>query len=204
VSHNNVVPNAHFRKHWMRRVKTWFNQPARKARRKRARVLKAKRTFPRPLKSLRPVVRCPTVKYNKRQRLGRGFTLEELKEAKIPPKFAATIGISVDHRRRNRSLESLQMNVARLKAYKSNLMIIPRNKKHPKPFECSMEEVKTATQAFGRIMPPQKEKPVVEYAPVTEDMKKFRAYTKLRIARTNQKLAYKRAKKADEAEKAKK
>ena len=24
---NNVIPNAHFRKHWQTRVKTWFNQP---------------------------------------------------------------------------------------------------------------------------------------------------------------------------------
>ena len=41
-------------------------------------------------------------------RLGRGFTLAELREAKIAPKLARTIGISVDHRRRNRCTESLQ------------------------------------------------------------------------------------------------
>lgn len=199
VSHNNVVPNAHFKKHWQRRVRTWFNQPARKQRRKRARTLKARQIFPRPLKKLRPIVRCPTVKYNKRQRLGRGFTLEELKEAGIAPKFAPTIGIAVDHRRRNRSLESLQLNVARLKAYKTNLIIIPRNKKRPKKFESSMEEVKTATQAVGQIMPPVKEKPTLEFAEITEEMRKFHPYTKLRIAQTNQKLAAKRAKRAEEA-----
>lgn len=34
VKHNNVVPNGHFRKHWQNYVKTWFNQPARKVRRR--------------------------------------------------------------------------------------------------------------------------------------------------------------------------
>ena len=34
---------------------------------------------PRPLGKLRPVVSCPTYKYNLKQRAGRGFTLEEIK-----------------------------------------------------------------------------------------------------------------------------
>jgi len=34
VKHNNVIPNEHFRKHWQNYVKTWFNQPARKTRRR--------------------------------------------------------------------------------------------------------------------------------------------------------------------------
>merc|ERR1712137_453054 len=57
---------------------------------------------------------------------GRGFTLAELREAKIAPKMAKTIGISVDHRRRNRCTESLQENVNRLKLYKSKLLVFPR------------------------------------------------------------------------------
>ena len=35
---NNILANAHFHKDWKRRVKTWFNQPARKARRSANRV----------------------------------------------------------------------------------------------------------------------------------------------------------------------
>ncbi len=42
-------------------------------------------------------------------------------------KYARTIGIAVDHRRRNKSLESLQANVQRLKTYKSKLILFPRN-----------------------------------------------------------------------------
>ncbi len=34
-----------------------------------------------------------------------------MQEAGIPAKFAKTIGIAVDHRRRNRSLESLQVSL---------------------------------------------------------------------------------------------
>merc|ERR1711931_65040 len=53
----------------------------------------------------RPVVSCPTYKYNLKQRAGRGFTLEELKAAGLSKKYAQTIGIAVDHRRRNKSVE---------------------------------------------------------------------------------------------------
>ena len=35
VSHNNVIPNQHFKKKWQFYVKTWFNQPARKTRRQK-------------------------------------------------------------------------------------------------------------------------------------------------------------------------
>jgi len=44
-----------------------------------ARAEKAKAVFPRPTGVLKPLVRGQTVKYNLKQRLGRGFTLEELK-----------------------------------------------------------------------------------------------------------------------------
>lgn len=77
---NNMIPNGHFHKDWQRYVKCWFNQPARKYRRRQNRIKKAKAVAPRPAKgSLRPVVRCPTVRYHTKVRAGRGFTLDELK-----------------------------------------------------------------------------------------------------------------------------
>ena len=77
---NNLIPNQHFHKWWQRHVRTWFNQPARKQRRRANRIEKAKAVFPRPAKgSLRPIVRCPSIRYHTKQRAGRGFTLEELK-----------------------------------------------------------------------------------------------------------------------------
>lgn len=47
--------------------------------------------------------------------------------AGISRKAALGIGISVDHRRKNRSEEAFQQNVARLKLYKSKLVVFPRN-----------------------------------------------------------------------------
>ncbi|KAL5724106.1 hypothetical protein ACHQM5_007408 [Ranunculus cassubicifolius] len=92
VKHNNVVPNGHFKKHWQNYVKTWFNQPARKTRRRAARQKKAVKIFPRPTAGpLRPVVHGQTQKYNMKLRAGRGFSLEELKAAGIPKKLAPTI-----------------------------------------------------------------------------------------------------------------
>lgn len=38
VRHNNVVPNNHFKKKWQFYVKTWFNQAARKVRRRNGKV----------------------------------------------------------------------------------------------------------------------------------------------------------------------
>lgn len=202
VRHNNQVPNAHFHKKWQFYVKTWFNQAARKLRRRKARAEKAKVAFPRPAAgSLKPVVRGQTIKYNTKQRLGRGFTLEELKEAGIPVNFAPTIGIAVDHRRRNRSLESLQANVARLRAYRSNIMIFPRNVKKPKAFEASASAVQTTIQVKGTIMPVVAEKPTVELVKITKDMKDASAYAKLRVERMNARMQGIRAKKAKEAAK---
>ena len=97
VKHNNVVPNAHFKKHWQERIRVTLDQPARKKRRRLARKAKAAAIAPRPAAGLfRPVVRCPTQKYNMKLRQGRGFTLEELKAAGINRKDALNIGIAVD------------------------------------------------------------------------------------------------------------
>ena len=81
VKHNNVVPNGHFRYNWQKLVKTWFNQPARKVRRRLARDEKKTAFAPRPLKSLRPLVQGQTLKYSAKEKQGRGFTLFEIKQA---------------------------------------------------------------------------------------------------------------------------
>lgn len=202
VRHNNIVPNAHFHKKWQFNVKTWFNQPGRKLRRRKARAEKAKAVFPRPSAGvLKPVVRGQTVKYNSKQRLGRGFSLVELKEAGIPAKFAPSIGIAVDHRRKNRSLEGLQANVARLKAYRSNVVIFPRNVKKPKAFEASLADARAVPQFGGVLQPTTVEKPTLSLVKVTKDLKDFKAYAKLRVERMNARLVGVRAKKAKEAAK---
>ena len=132
---NNVIPNVHFRKVNGQQcgpknrvfMRTWLNQAGRKKRRLTTRRKKAAAIAPRPAAGLlRPVVHPPTQRYNTKLRLGKGFTLDELREAKISPKLAPTIGIAVDHRRKNRSVEGMQANVDRLKLYMSKLLIFPK------------------------------------------------------------------------------
>ncbi|XP_057440763.1 uncharacterized protein LOC130732793 [Lotus japonicus] len=57
VKHNNVIPNGHIRKHGQNYVKTWFNLPARKTRRRIAGQKKAVKIFPWPTAGpLRPML----------------------------------------------------------------------------------------------------------------------------------------------------
>lgn len=181
-------------------------QAASKKRRRLARKAKAIRIAPRPVAGpLRPVVRCPTLKYNARVRAGRGFTLEELKKAGINKREALGLGIAVDHRRTNKSVESLEANVARLKAYKSRLVVFPRGRNSkPKAGDASAEETSQAQQLTGPILPIHQEKLVAEVADITDGMRNFRAYMALRQARQDARLVGVRAKRAaEEAEKKK-
>ena len=152
MKHNNVVPNAHFKKDWQRFVRVWLNQPAKKEARRAARQAKAARIAPRPLDKLRPVVRGQSIKYNTKVRAGRGFTLDELKAAGVRKQQAAGLGISIDHRRKNRSEEAFQANVARLKLYKSKLVIFPRKptSQKVKKGDSSKEDQKKAAQVVAR------------------------------------------------------
>ncbi|KAI3756137.1 hypothetical protein L1987_55951 [Smallanthus sonchifolius] len=126
-----------------------------------------------------------TLKYNMKLKEGRGFSLEELKAAGIPKKLAPTIGIAVDHMRRNRSLEGLQTHVQRLKTFKAKLVVFPRRARKTKAGDSTPEELATATQVQGPLLPILRERPAVELVKVTEEMKSFNAYAKLRVERTN-------------------
>jgi len=200
VKHNNQVPNGHFHKDWARHVKTWFDQPARKKRRRQARLTKAKRIAPRPVGgALRPLVHAPTNRYNRKIRLGRGFTLEELKEAGINRHIAPGIGISIDHRRRNKSMNSVKENAQRLKSYKSRLIIFPRNKKISKKGDSTKEELAQAKQQTTKVVDPLRlADRKVKARLITEDEKKVNVYEKLRQARATARLIGIRKKRAAE------
>ncbi len=47
VRHNNILPNVHLNKDWQEKVKTWFEQPSRKRRRRLNRKTKATATAPK-------------------------------------------------------------------------------------------------------------------------------------------------------------
>nr|WOS60120.1 ribosomal protein L13 [Mylabris sibirica] len=198
---NNMIPNGHFHKDWQRFVKTWFNQPARKLRRKQKRIKKARAIAPRPAAGpLRPVVRCPTVRYHTKVRAGRGFTLQELKAAGINSNFAKTIGISVDYRRRNKSVESILVNAQRLKEYKSKLILFPlHNKKKLRAGEATEEERKMAKQLTTPVLPIRQAAIKTKAWVPTEEEKKFDPFITLRKARADARLVGIRAKRAKEA-----
>lgn len=185
VKHNNVVPNIHCHKKYLQssrgplKVRLTLDQATKKKSRRLARAARAAKLAPRPLKQLRPVVHCPTQKYSSKVRLGRGFTKEELKAAGLSPQYARTVGIAVDLRRSNRSNESLQTNVARLEEYKKNLVVWT---KKSKPSEAP-------AQITGTIQPlaaPSKE---VVTETITDEMKNFDAFTAIRVARQETKVA---------------
>ena len=61
----------------------------------------------------------------------KGFTLAEIKAAGLGVQFARSVGISVDHRRKNRNQESLDLNKNRLLNYVNKLVLFPRSEKAP-------------------------------------------------------------------------
>ena len=194
---NNIIPNGHFHKDWQRYVKTWFNQPMRKKRRHQNRIKKALKVAPRPAAGqLRPIVRCPTIKYNTKVRAGKGFTLEELKAAGVNKKQALSIGIAVDYRRKNKCIESLQQNTQRLKEYKSKLILFPKKTSRPRKGDATAEEIKMAKQLKGVVMPISQMSRPEKARKITAEEKKFSVFTALRQARAGSRLVGYREKKA--------
>jgi len=137
--------------------------------------------------------------------LGRGFTLAEIREAKLGVAFAQSIGISIDHRRHNRSQESLEANKKRLLAYVSKLVLYPRHgdkaKKGLIP-DTAKEAIKEIPQNLEKAVlgvpnASKREKP----QKITKELKDKKVYHTLRAEMTRKKWAGKREKKAKEAEK---
>ena len=182
VKHNNIIPNIHCHKKYMQssrgplKVKLRLNQATRKKARRVKRAAKAAAMAPAPVQKLRPMVHCPTQKYSAKTRLGKGFTLEELKTAGLQPRYAQTIGIAIDWRRRNKSEESLTANVARLEEYKKSLVILKKGDAAP-------------AQAKGTIQPLAKPEATIEMQTVTDDMKAFKAFTTIRVANQETRVA---------------
>ena len=199
VKHNNALPNVHLRKHWGKFVRTWFDQPAKKAQRYSNRRDKAEKIFPRPLKNLRPIVAGQTNRHNGKLRYGKGFTLEELKQAGLSARFARTVGIATDHRRSNANNDSLARNVARLEEYKKKLILFPLKEGQPKKGEindATAEQVKSEAASVQNksknIIDLPKSDKSAEFVTLTEEMKKHRAYQQLRQAEVDHKYARKR------------
>lgn len=68
-----------------------------------------------------------------------------LQAAGINKKLALTIGIAVDYRRKNKSLESQQQNTQRLKEYKSKLILFPKKQSKPKKGDATVRYFMSST-----------------------------------------------------------
>lgn len=194
VKHNNVIPNIHCSKKYCEssrgplKVRLTLNQAGKKKSRRLARAAKAAAIAPRPLQLLRPAVHCPTQRYSAKVRLGKGFTIEELKAAGLTARYARTVGIAVDHRRTNKSRDSLNANVARLEEYKSKLIVFPKKRlSKVKNGDSSAEDCKAATQFKGTVLPLAKPSNEVVMADVPSQ--EVSAFTQMRVARQETKIA---------------
>ncbi len=157
---------------------------------------------PRPVAGLlRPVVRSQTIRYNTKVRAGKGFTLEELKVAGINRKEARGIGISVDHRRENKSAESLQANVQRLKEYKARLIVFPRNSKKPKTGDSDAAALSKATQLKGRLFAVKQDARKTKARKITKEELAGSAYSVVRHARSEKRYLGIRKKRAEDKKK---
>jgi len=147
-----------------------------------------------------------TRKYSAKQKLGRGFSLAELKEAKLTPAFAQTVGIAVDHRRHNKNKDTMDKNIARLKAFKEKVTLFPLRKTAKKG---EIPDSKASADGAEQTLIPScfgldVKKATQEYEPITDAMKKAKVYQKLRAERINKYYDGKRKEKARKAEEAKK
>jgi len=92
-----------------------------------------------------------------------------------------------------------QLNLKRLKAYKASLILFPRRTAKPKAGDSDAGELAMAKQFKGALMPITKEDKPLEMVKVTEEMKAFKAYNKLRVERMNVWQVGPRIKRAEEA-----
>ena len=204
VRHNNMLHNVHLKFDWADKVKTWYNQPGRKKRRRTLRLKRAKLVAPNPTHKLRPIVRGQTNKYNTKIKLGKGFTEKELKEAGIKGlSYARSLGIAVDLRRKDTSKETLDLNAGRIKEYLSRMILYPRKEnkpdKKPQVPEATADKLKSADATIqnkvkGVIELPKKEIGYT-FEPITDQMKKENVYKTQRKEIKTAKGFYKRLEK---------
>lgn len=194
-----LLPNVHLNKDWQEKVKTYFNQPAKKLKRRRLRREKLKKLAPNPNHKLRPVIRGQTRRYNNKLLLGRGFTLAELKLAGIKGvNYARSVGISIDKRRKDTCNETQKLNVERIKEYLSRMILYPRRRPDKKPqiLEATPVQLKTSEavqqNTSKTIIPLPKPESAFSWSAISKEMKDGIVYKRLRKEWKEQTGFYKR------------
>ena len=129
-----------------------------------------------------------------------------------------SIGIAVDHRRQDTSLETRDLNVKRLKAYLAKLILFPsKNSRRlakkmadSKPRKLIVPDATAEKQSSAaakkqvtekQVIPLQGQKPREKPQGITEEMKKEKCFYKIRVEKVKAKYAGIRKKRADLAKK---
>lgn len=182
-----ILANVHLNKDWQETTRTFFNQPGKKLRRRKVRQAKAAKIGPNPTHLLRPAVRGQTRRYNNKLKLGRGFTLAELKASGIKGvNYARSIGITIDKRRKDTCSETQKLNVERIKEYITKIVLHPRKKpsKNPQVLEATQDQIKqsqTQPQNLSKtVIPLPKKECAFSWGSITKDLKDQIVYKTLR------------------------
>lgn len=154
-------------------------------------------------------------------RYGRGFTLEEIKMAGLHAAYARSIGIAVDARRQDTSVETRDLNVKRLKAYLAKLILFPsktskklakkmadvkdqKPRKHIIP-EATTEKLNSAAAKEQvenkKVIPMQEPKLREKPQTITPEMKSAKNFLKLRVEKLKARYMGIRKKRAELAAK---
>lgn len=114
--------------------------------------------------------------------------------------YAASVGIAVDHRRRNSSEESLELNKQRLLSYLSKLVVFPKNAKAPKKGESTdAAALKAASQVnLSQAFPIAQDSTIEAARSISSQEKEASAYLTTRKAWAMERYAGIRAKRAAE------
>lgn len=172
---NMPIPNQNSKKDIQKKPRVLFNVALKKEKKMKIKQEKIKKMWPRPSEGpLKPIVRCPTNRYNMKTKLGRGFTVDELKAADIDPKKARRMGISVDLRRTNKSLETFEVNKERLLSYMSRFVKLTRK---------DLKTLKNKERDNRLVINPKKMDVDQQQREVTAAEKEFNAYLTLKKLR---------------------
>ncbi|EPQ11961.1 60S ribosomal protein L13 [Myotis brandtii] len=122
--------------------------------------------------------------YHSKVGAGRGFSLEELREQasteRCPP-----VGISMDPRRQNKSIETLQAQVQQLRVLQAHTLP-PGKPLAPTKVDSSADELKLANQPAGPVRPTRNA--FKEKARVITEEENFKVFASLRMAYANAQL----------------
>lgn len=103
----------------------------------------------------------------------------------------------MDFRRRNKSVESLQLNTERLKVYKSKLIVFPKKAGKPQKGDAPAADTANVKQvAVSKVLPIERLYKAEAPRAITSSEKEFSAFAALRKAQSDARLVGVRAKRA--------